>query len=122
MTFGLLKTLHQGTTGNWVERISGYAIHEGDEVKITGRYADPGGDPTPEELLAYTIDEQAILADALQDTDVGSYELLYRAEALAQAVIDHPSSSPDDNKGLLEFYQARVQLAEVKNRLATAKL
>ena len=48
------------------------------------------------------------------------FELLYRAEALAQDAIDRPSSSPDDNKGLLEFYQARVQLAEVKNRLATA--
>ncbi len=48
------------------------------------------------------------------------FELLYRAEALAQDVIDHPSSSPDDNKGLLEFYQARVQLAEVKKVLATA--
>ncbi len=48
------------------------------------------------------------------------FELLHRAEALAQDAVDHPRKAPDDGKGLLEFYQARGQLAEIKNRLATA--
>ncbi|MFO0943019.1 MAG: MBG domain-containing protein [Pirellulales bacterium] len=37
-----LKLFTRDTTGQWIERPSGYAIHEGAEVKITGQYSDPG--------------------------------------------------------------------------------
>lgn len=47
--------------------------------------------------------------------------LLKRAEGLAQDSIDNPRKSPDDGKGLLPFFQTRSQLADIKNRLATAE-
>jgi eukaryotic-like serine/threonine-protein kinase len=48
-------------------------------------------------------------------------ELLKEVERLSQDTIDHPRASKDDGKGMQPFFRTRAQLAEIKNRLATAQ-
>ncbi len=43
-TLDVVKLFTRDPQGVWLERTSGYVIHEGDEVKITGAYSDPGLD------------------------------------------------------------------------------
>ncbi|MFO1064116.1 MAG: serine/threonine-protein kinase [Pirellulales bacterium] len=70
-------------------------------------------------LSKFLIELAAVRLEANRDFEEHLH-LLREAEQLAVDVIEHPRGSPDDGKGMQPFFRTRAQLAEVKNRLATA--
>lgn len=71
-------------------------------------------------LAKFLVELASVRLEVNRDFDE-HVSLLRRAEQLVQEMIDAPRRSPDDGKGLLPFFATRAQLAEIKNRLATAE-